>query len=169
VIAAKVKFKGDLMMQALNTMILRASPLKWAGLGLLSLVFCVGGIWMIKNGDLAGWYCLVFFGLALLVSIASTLPNASYLKLDAQGFTMCSMFRAHSFRWVDVAGFGINQIALNKMVLFNFEPHYAQSQKMKALNNNISGFDAGLPDNYGMNHQELADLMNRYKQASIRY
>jgi hypothetical protein len=92
--------------------------------------------------------------------------NASYLKLDSEGFTMCSMFRAQTFRWVDVTGFGVGRVLTNKMVMFNFEPTYTRTPGLRSFNVDLVGFEAGLPDSYGLKHDELAELLNKFKQAS---
>ena len=131
---------------------------------------CVGfsiiGGWMIQSGERMGWMCLVVFGIGVLVALLSLMPNATYLRLDSEGFTMCSMYRAHSFRWADVSGFAVRRVFTNTMVMFNFEPAYVRTPGLRSFNVELVGFEAGLPDNYGLKHQELADLLNRFKEAS---
>jgi hypothetical protein len=154
-------------MQIGKSMLLRPSPWKWIGIGLICLVFVVIGFFMARgNEPFWGWANMIFFGLGLLVSIAARLPNASYLKLDSEGFTMCSLYRKHTFRWRDVRDFTVGYVSVNKMVLFDFEPSYKQSAILRSINVDLSGAEAGLPDNYGMKYEELAELMNRYKAAS---
>lgn len=145
---------------------LRPRPIKWIGMALGSLAFSMIGIWMIRSGETFAWMIVVFFGLCLSVSLISMLPNATYLELTADGFTMCSMFRAHTFRWADVTGFGIGRVFSNKMVMFNFEPSYERSPKLRSFNVELVGFEAALPDSYGLNHEDLAELLNSYKASS---
>ncbi|HEY3399717.1 MAG TPA: STM3941 family protein [Geothrix sp.] len=118
-------------MQTTQPLLLRPRRVKVAGLGLGALVFVLTGLWMVREGEGPGWLIIGFFGLCLLVFLALLLPGAAYLALDSDGFTMCSLFRAHTIRWADVAG-----------------------------------FEAALPDSYGLNHEALAQLMNQYKAAS---
>jgi hypothetical protein len=153
-------------MQTLESMVLRPSRLKWLGLNAICLVFVIIGIFMIRSGDAMGWFVAGFFGLGLLVGIVCMLPGASYLKLDAQGFTMCSLYRAHAFRWEDVTGFGVGRVVTNKMVMFNFSPSYVRSPKMRSLNVGLVGYEAGIPDSYGLKHEALAELLNHYLQAA---
>jgi hypothetical protein len=145
--------------------VLRPGRLKWAGLCLLFLLFTVMGVWLGLGGDRIGWACAVVFGLGILISVASMLPNASYLWLTDEGFTMRTLYRTHTFRWQDVTGFGVGWVLTNKMVMFNFEPEYRRTPRLRSLNVGLVGYEAGLPDNYGMTHEALADLLNEYKAA----
>lgn len=87
--------------------LLRPKPTKWLLVALGSLAFVLIGIWMVRSRDMFGWLAIVFFGLCLAVSLICLLPKASYLRLTPDGFTMCSLFRAHTIRWEDVRGFGV--------------------------------------------------------------
>ena len=154
-------------MTAEGSVCLSPSPWKWAGVGLVSLAFTVGGAWMIRSGDRMGWLCLAFFGLGVLVSILCVLPNASYLELDRDGFTVCAMFRAGTYAWSDVTEFGVGCVFTTKMVMFNFEPtHTRTAGAVRALNAGLTGYEAGIPDTYGLKHEELAELMNKYRRAA---
>ncbi|WZO97053.1 hypothetical protein EP7_004070 [Isosphaeraceae bacterium EP7] len=53
----------------------------------------------------------------------------------------------------------------NKMVMFNFEPGYQRAPGLRSTNVGLVGYYAGLPDNYGLSHAKLADLMNQFKAA----
>lgn len=121
---------------------------------------------MLREVVWLGWLSIGFFGLCLLVSMVLMLPNASCLELNSAGFTMCSLFRAHTILWVDVSTFGVGRIMGNKMVMFNFVDSYQGSSKLRTFNTGVTGFEAGLPDSYGLKHDELAELMNKFKAAS---
>jgi hypothetical protein len=165
---AKAAFRnpGEFPMQTLKPMVLRPSPLKWLGVNAICLVFVVIGTFMIRSGDAMGWFVAGFFGLGLLVGIVCMLPGAAYLTLDAQGFTMCSLYRAHTYRWEDVTGFGVGRVAANKMVMFNVSPSYVRSPKMRSLNVGLVGYEAGIPDSYGLKHEALAELLSQYLQTA---
>lgn len=153
-------------MQTAQPLVLRPKRAKMAGLGLGTLLFVLTGLWMVRDGDAFGWLIVGFFGLCLLVFLALLLPGAAYLALDSEGFTMCSLFRAHTLRWADVTGFGIGRVLTNKMVMFNFVDSYRPTPGLRTLNSNLVGFEAALPDSYGLSHEALAQLMNQYKAAS---
>jgi hypothetical protein len=148
-----------------ETRVLHPSVLKWFGIGLF---FFVISFFMIADGRTVGWFCLVVFGLGLVIVGISVLPNASYLRLTPEGFTVCSLYRAHTLRWKDVAGFAVGGLPLNKMVMFNFSSSYQKpGGTIRAINVGLAGYEGGLPDSYGLSHEALADLLNQYKAASV--
>ena len=143
--------------------LLRPQPTKWLLVALGSLAFVLIGIWMVRSRDMFGWLAIVFFGLCLAVSLICLLPKASYLRLTPDGFTMCSLFRAHTIRWEDVTGFGVGTVFTNKMVMFNYVESYQRTPRLRSFNTELTGFEAAIPDSYGLRHEDLADLLNRYK------
>ena len=146
--------------------LLRPKPTKWLAVALGSLAFVLIGIWMVRSRDMLGWLSIAFFGLCLAVSLICLLPKASYLRLTPDGFTMCSLFRAHTIRWDDVEGFGVSRVFTNKMVMFNYVESYQRSPKLRSFNTELTGFEAAIPDSYGLRHEDLADLLNRCKASS---
>ena len=148
--------------------LLRPKPTKWLVVALGSLAFVLIGIWMVRSREMLGWLGIVFFGLCLSVSLSCILPKASYLRLAPDGFTICSLFRAHTIRWQDVTGFGVGRVFTNKMVMFNYVESYQRSSKLRSFNTELTGFEAAIPDSYGLKHEDLADLLNRYKASSGR-
>jgi len=140
-------------------------PKKWKSILflLLTLVFVVGGIWMILDGEKMGWFVAIFFGLGGLVFLINLLPQASYLKLNEEGFETCSMFRKHKYNWSDVGGFGVGSISGNKMVMFNFSQEYKKAKNARKLSSALAGAEGALHDTFGLKAEELAGLMNEYK------
>src|SRR3989442_12746304 len=78
---------------------LRSSRTQAAVLFLVCLLFVLGGIWMVRDGKPMGYFCGGFFALGLPVFALQFHPKAAYLHLAADGFTFCSLFRAHTVRW----------------------------------------------------------------------
>ncbi len=153
-------------MQTNQPILLRPKPTKWLVVALGSLAFVLTGIWMVRSREMFGWLGIVFFGLCLSVSLICMLPNASYLRLTSDGFTICSLFRAQTIRWNDVTGFGVGRILTNKIVMFNYVESYQRSPELRSFNTELTGFEAAIPDSYGLTHEDLADLLNRYKASS---
>lgn len=128
------------------------------------LVFCLAltgvGIWMVVSGERTGYFVGGVFAIGSVIFAFSLPRKASYLLLDQNGFTFASLYRVHSVRWKDVEEFGVLPTAGRQMVCWNFVPGFVVKQKrMRALNQAIGGFDAGLPDNYGLDPESLATLM----------
>ena len=79
-------------------LVLRASRRKQLLFLLVCVAFTAIGVMMVRDGDSRGYFCGGLFALGAVVFVINMLPDASYLKLDEEGFTFCSLFRAHSVR-----------------------------------------------------------------------
>ncbi len=143
-------------------MTLRPSRPRGFGYLVMSAAFCAGGAAMVSSGIAAGWYVTAVFGVGVLVFLAMLLPGASFLRLDSKGFVMRSLYRETRYAWADVAGFGVAIAGVRRMVGFNFSPGYERSGKGRRLSKALSGWEAALPDNYGLRLERLAALMNEY-------
>jgi hypothetical protein len=152
-------------MNNLRPLTLRPNRLKFFALAMGSLIFLLIGIWMIVDGEWKGWFVTIFALVCLAVFIVAMLPGATYLALDDVGFTVCSLHRVRRYRWIDVGEFVAVKLTHNKMVMFNFSPSFAHLSTIRKVNASFSGFEAGLPDNYGLSHEKLAVLMNAYATA----
>jgi hypothetical protein len=94
-------------------------------------------------------------------------PKAAYLHLAADGFTICSLFRAHTVRWAQVREFAVIRVGPNRMVGWNYTPDYPGSGRARAVSKLLAGCEAALPDTYGMKPQELAKLMESLRQRYV--
>jgi hypothetical protein len=148
--------------------LLRPKRSQFLLLATICLAFVLIGVWMIVRGERSGWFCCAFFGLGIPVALISMLPNASSLELTSEGFTVRSLFRAGTTRWEDVSEFGVGRIGGNEMVMFNFVDSYNRAGPIRLVNAALIGYEAALPDCYGLRAHELADLMNRHSERSNR-
>jgi hypothetical protein len=151
------------------TRTLRPRPWKWLGILLGCLAFCVIAVLMLQEGRAMGWFCLAVFGLGAVIAVVALLPRANYLLLDEDGFTFCSLFRAHRVRWEEVEGFGVVRVASNRMVGWL----YCQGQQPQGrgvrMSLALAGCHAALPENYGLRAEELAQLLEQLRQeAQVR-
>ena len=135
---------------------------------LASLAFVAAGVWMIGEGNAAGWFVAGFFGLCALPAVWSLWPNASYLLLTPEGFTVKTPFRSWSLRWDDVEEFGAESTGRTTIVTFDFAPGFDGHAVGRRLNNALGFRDAGLGDTYGLSAEELADLMNEWRSRYAR-
>ena len=144
-------------------LVLRPNRL-WGAVYLLTcLGFAAIGGFMIAEGQGAGWFVAGFFGLGVAVFSIGLLPGASYLRLSAEGFTLCSLYRRRDFAWGDVGPFFPGVISGRKMVLFDFADS-AYRPRWRAVARALSGAEDALPDTYGMTAGELAALMNDWRE-----
>src|SRR5712691_5327003 len=66
---------------------------KWLYVAAVCAGVAILGLVEVLRGDVVerifGWLFLAFFGCGLIAAVINLLPNASYLRLDAKGFTAC--------------------------------------------------------------------------------
>ncbi len=129
----------------------------------VSLSFVAIGV-LIFNGRFMDWLGIIFFGFCSIVFALQLLPNASYLRLTPEGFTMCSLFRSHSYSWTEIENFAVGHASRMKTVVFNHPSFHTKQATLKKANKKFFGFEACLPDTYGMSAEELADLLNRWRR-----
>lgn len=146
---------------------LRPSRAQATLLFIICLGFVVGGILMVREGELMGYFCGGFFALCLPVFALQFHPKAAYLHLASDGFTVCSLFRAHTVRWSHVREFAVILVGPNRMVAWNFTSDYPATGRARAISKSLSGYEAALPDTYGMKPQELADLMDCLRRQYV--
>jgi hypothetical protein len=144
---------------------LRPSRKKAAILFIFSMVFVLGGISMVRNGQPMGYFCGGFFALGLPIFALRLHPKAAFLRLEPDSFTVCSLFRSHTVRWAFVREFAVVYIGPNRMVAWNFTPEYPTTGSLRAISKSLSGCEAALPDTYGMKPKELVELMEGLRQS----
>ena len=141
-------------------LMLHASRVKASLLLAVCLAFTVIGVWMgIDTHDWIGWACAALFGLGCVVFTLNMLPNASFLRLEEDGFTYSALYRRHTVKWAVTRDFGVMAMRYTRMVGWSFVANHRMSATMRKLNQAIAGFDAALPDTYGMRAETLAVLM----------
>lgn len=139
---------------------LRPSRVKTALLFLVCAAFVVGGVLMVRDGKTMGYFCGGFFALGLPVFGLQFHPKAAYLHLATDGFTFCSLFRSHFVQWAHVQEFAVIHVGANRMVAWNFTPALPALGRARGISKALSGYEAALPDTYGMKAHELADVLN---------
>lgn len=105
-----------------------------------------------------------FFGLGIPMALIQLHPKASFLHLTTDGFTMRTLFRNHTVRWVTVNEFAVIWVGSNRVVAWNYIHALRGSGRLAGMSRKMSGYEAALPDTYGMRPQDLADLLNSIRR-----
>ena len=135
---------------------------------IISLVFTAGGVWMISEGKPEGWLGAIFFGVCTLFSILKLVPNSSCLRISEKGFEIRSLFRGTFIRWNEVDQFESGYMGHTKKVFFNFSVQHSNAETGKKVAKFLAGFEGMLPDTYGKSADELAQLMNQWREKFLK-
>jgi hypothetical protein len=138
---------------------------KWLVILLVSALFTLGGIWMVRAQAAWGWGALIFFGLCTVLSIVMLLPGAAGLKLHVDGFQMTAFFRSHRWRWQDIKKFEPVMITPEHTVVCFDDPAQVASMGGK-ISKSYAGYNSALPDTYGLAPDDLAQLMTQWKSRA---
>jgi hypothetical protein len=117
---------------------------------------------------------ITFFGLGTLVSLAQLIPGSSFLRLTSEGLTVRNMWRTTSYRWTDIARFGVAEFTTphgpfrqrHRLVGLDFastHPRHRATQALMTFSRELTGFEGALPDNYGRSDADLAAYLNQLK------
>lgn len=153
----------------LPTLTLRTSRRGVIGPLAVSLLFVAGGFWLAPQQPLIGWANVVFFGLCAVVFLMQLHPRSGRLVLTPQGFTFSSLFRTHTVRWEEVDMFRVVHIGPNRLVGWTYTPAAAAEQpgRLADVNQALFCVHAALPDNFGCSPDELADVLDAYRDAAL--
>ena len=134
-------------------------------------IFVAFGRLILANEPIIGWITIIFFGLVGLVGLLGLLPGGrAYIELSPQGFSTYGMYRKWFFRWSDIQEFKVIKIESKTMVGWNYQPGFRAEGLGRETGRKISftlgGVEAVFPDLYGMKAEDLAALMNEWRERN---
>jgi hypothetical protein len=148
-----------------SEIVLRPGRVKTILLLCFCLIFPIGPL--IRTPAPDEWYIWLigaFFGLCALVFAVQLIPSSTYLRLSPQGFTVRSLFRtAPMILWRDVSEFQVAVLPRQKLVVY--ESTATTMPTLRKINRALVGAGEALPNSFGLKPQELADLMNAWRQT----
>ncbi len=117
-------------------------------------------------GALARWGA-VLFGLGVIVFAAQLIPGMMYLELTPRGFAFRQLLRTYRYRWNETSGF-LPIRRRNWSVGFTLTPtlNMPDSPSVPRFIRGIGagGIQAYVMGDYGVPRDELARLMNRWRE-----
>lgn len=150
-----------------EAIVLRPSRRRWALLLVGSLVFTVPLALSLAAGvHVIQVLGLLLFGSGVVVSALQLVPGRAYLRIAPDGLVVRTPFNTRRWAWNDVEHFRGYEIHhryhTSKHVGFDRRDLTPERQSLwHTINRGMSGVDVALPDTYGMDHHELAELLNR--------
>ena len=156
-------------------LILKPSRVKYVRMLVFAAMLFAESIYIVARGTsigrfgtIVGCAATLFFGPGLILSCLSLIPGSSYLKLDPEGFTICSLCKTHRVRWDEVAHFQVSNLVIRKMVVFNFTDVRRGREFARKLSSALAAHQGGLPDTYGRAAEKLAATMNEWRDPALQ-
>lgn len=153
-----------------DVLVLRPGRRKWILVGLTCGTFTAILVALLLTAPgLLVVFGLLFFGAGTAVSVLQLVPGAAYLRIGPQGFVAKGPLRTISHPWDEVEHFQVfevsTQYSTQSFVGFDLRDRVPSRQSFwQTMSRGMSGVDCGLPDNYGRDPQELADLLADYRE-----
>lgn len=159
-----------------DEIILTSSRIKFFIFLLISLVFVAGSIEMIHNPSKAshvwtGWFGVLIFGIGAIIFTLYLIPGASYLKINPNGLQVCNLWKKTTYDWSDIKEFYVEKYTSSyrgvsqKWKFVSFKTSSSVNNKNRNHWTNLFPHNVGfLPDNYGIQHEHLAELLNEKKK-----
>jgi hypothetical protein len=114
------------------------------------------------------WLCVIGCVAAIPLMIALMLQGSS-LRLDNEGLQVKYAWRTHRARWADTSVFEVSALPVSgadvKMIIF--DDAKSRSSMLGGISARMVGRSGGLPDTYGLSHEELAWLLNRWRERAL--
>lgn len=128
---------------------------------LVTAVFVTG---VIAGSTVGAGIGAVVFGAFSVLSALRLLRSRVHLRFGPDGLAIRSNFRTRRWAWNDVENFQAyeihHQYHSTKHVGFDLRHLTPERQSLwQTANRGVSGVDVGLPDNYGLDHRDLAALL----------
>jgi hypothetical protein len=140
---------------------------KWVLILLIGIGFTAIGADFIHAGDSRGWLAAVFV-LCIPIAIIMLLPGAGGLVLDGDGFAVTSLYRTHWWRWTDTGGFAVATLPPWGQKMVVYDARTSPPSRLARYSTKLTGRNSGLPENYGLKPEVLAELMSRWRERALR-
>lgn len=147
---------------------LRPGRVKWVMIFLISAGFVAIAIWLGDEMEpLTRWGSGGFFALCGLIAVPQMIGVGARLRLDREGFTCTTLFKSFRRTWVECSEFAPARVGPNLMVGFSTATDETNHPRGAALSRALTGISGALPDTFGMAADELAELMNIFRQRAL--
>lgn len=111
----------------------------------------------------------LLFGSGTIVAAWALSPNGMYLRISRDGLLVRQMLRTRAYGWNDIDNFRVFEVHARyhtqRFVGFDLRTLSAGERSLwQTIGRGISGVDVGLPDNYGMDPEHLAQALQRIRK-----
>jgi hypothetical protein len=145
-----------------QTITLYPGKATWTLMLLFFIAAVAVGVLMIRDGEPIGWLMVLFFGLGIPVSLLQFTERGNYLQLDPDSFTIGSTWRKTTIAWRDVEE--IRTVKIRRTRNVGYLLHGEPASRLARANRAMAGIDGMLPDNFGVDVDELAKIFEQRRQ-----
>jgi hypothetical protein len=93
-----------------------------------------------------------------------TILRGSTLRLDADAMHIYHGLKSSTHRWADVSAFSVVDVGTLMIV---FDDATMRDGSLVQFNRSMIGRGGGLPDTYGVTPEDLAWLLNEWRQRAL--
>jgi membrane associated rhomboid family serine protease len=152
--------------------VLYPSRRRWTLLLAGFVLFTASSAWAFADtGGVVFAAGVLLFGAGLVLAVLQLIPGRAYLRIAPDGLVARTPVKTSRWAWNDIEQFEAYEIhhryGSTKQVGFDRRDLTPERQGFwQTIARGMSGVDAALPDTYGLDHRDLADLLD---EARDRY
>jgi len=150
-----------------DTLRLKPGRAKWLLVFAISTGFVAIAIWAGRDDPMLLYGCGGFFLVCALVALPQMIGVGASLTLDRKGFVCRTLFKSFRREWSECSSFAPARIGFNTMVAFETRQDLANHPNLSRLNRQLVGAAGALPDTFGLSPDELAGLMNAFRDRAL--
>jgi hypothetical protein len=123
------------------------------------------GVEVAETKVITGTLVTALFGLCTAISVIGLLPGSNWLRLDANGFEVTSLFRSRVYGWSDVGDFSVWNRRGGSYVMFRAASRYPTARDRWSQ---IWRIKQQLPGTYGFAAEDLLQLFTAWQNLALR-
>jgi hypothetical protein len=129
----------------------------------VAVCFVVTGVVISRKNAVLGWTFAAFWALCVPLGVIGLLPNATYLRLDEEGFEVGSLRGGRRTKWTDVAGFRIDSVNGARMIAVIYSSEYKQLQVTRRVVESLTGMQGAIGNLYNAPLEEILAALDSWR------
>ena len=133
-----------------------------------AFVTAAGVVMLVKQDHSAMmWFSVSFFAVCALVFGAILLPGSTSLTLDADGFRLTQFYFVRQSSWQNITNISTGYTPPSRTLRVRYNDAQLSGWRLARWETALLGYNAMLPDTYGMPADDLAALMARWRDRAL--
>jgi hypothetical protein len=113
------------------------------------------------------WFCVVFCTVCAIVFATYLVPGSASLTLDADGFRVKQFYFVRKSRWQNVTSINVGDSPPSRIKFVRYNDTQWSGWRLARWETAALGYNAMLPDTYGMSADDLAALMTHWRDRVL--